>query len=73
MVVAGEAEVQIAAHAEQNISINMALPEKPGGYLLLSEMTDAENIVQISRRFIRVGNQDDISNFPVVEIEIPTN
>ncbi len=68
IVVAGQSKVVIASHFELNISISMILPIKPGGYLLVSELVDAKNVVQISRRFIRVGEIVENTDFPVFKI-----
>lgn len=63
-------DVKIAPHFEQNIAVNIVLPERPGGYLLLSELIDSNNIIQISRRYIRVGNTEEHVAFPDYKIEL---
>ncbi len=64
-------DVQIAPHFEQNYVINITLPDNPGGYLLLSELIDSNNISQISRRYIRVGDTGEDVAFPDYKIEFP--
>jgi hypothetical protein len=63
--------LSIAAHFEEHISVNVLLPEKTGGYLLVSELTDSENSTQISRRYIRVGTVEEKVEFPELKIEPP--
>ncbi len=63
-------KVNIAPHFEQNLAVNITLPQKKGGYLLISELTDSDNIVQVSRRFIRVGETDTDVVFPKYRVKI---
>jgi len=63
-------EVKIGPHFEQNMAVNIVLPKKTGGYLLLSELIDSNNITQISRRYIRVGDTVEDVPFPDYKIEL---
>jgi beta-galactosidase len=63
--------LSIAAHFEEHVAVNVLLPEKTGGYLLVSELTDPENSTQISRRYIRVGTVEEKVEFPELKINPP--
>ena len=49
-------EVELPDNIRKNIPVNINLPEKPGGYLLVAEFTP-ENKTQpvISRRYLKIG------------------
>ncbi len=49
--------VQLDPLVRTNILVNLKVPEKKGGYLLLSSFTPVgSNIPQLSRRFLKVGD-----------------
>jgi hypothetical protein len=65
--------INVAAHDKKFIAAKIHCPDTPGGYLLISELTDENGKTQISRRYIRVGTVDDSMQFPEMKIEIPVN
>ncbi len=56
--------VKLAAHHKEFIAANIKMPDVAGGYLLVTELSDKDNVVQISRRFIRVGKVKEQIKFP---------
>ncbi len=61
-------ELSIAAHFEKHIAVNVALPGKPGGYMLVTELTGSDNSTQVSRRYLRIGDSDRKVDFPEYRI-----
>jgi len=62
-------QLSIAAHYEEHISVNVHLPDKPGGYLLVTELTGPDNSMQVSRRYLRVGVDDGKVDFPEYRLD----
>ncbi len=54
--------------------IHIPIPEKEGGYMLISELYghDSDNIPQISRRYIKVG-ESDVETWPQYQYKKPKN
>jgi beta-galactosidase len=55
-----ELDVELKPFGYKSISVNVQIPEKEGGYMLLTELSDKaakeSDIKQVSRRYIRVGD-----------------
>lgn len=66
-------EIQIAAHNKSFIASKINCPDSFGGYLLVTELRDETGKIQISRRYIRVGEVNESVKFPELQIEIPAN
>jgi hypothetical protein len=64
--------ITIDPHFEELSAVNILLPEKSGGYLLMSELSD-NNITQICRRYIRVGEIEKNIIFPEYNIYLFDN
>ena len=54
-------EIEVDPFWQSNIPVSIRLPEQPGGYMILSELNDgnSESPVQVSRRYIVVGDISD--------------
>lgn len=62
--------ITIGPFWETLLPMTVKLPDIPGGYLLLSELHDNEGTVQLSRRYILVGDVRDVV-FPEYVIDLP--
>jgi hypothetical protein len=55
-----ELDVALKPFGHKSISVNVQIPEKEGGYMLLTELSDnaakESDIKQVSRRYISVGD-----------------
>jgi hypothetical protein len=55
-----ELDVELEPFGYKSIPVNVQIPEKEGGYMLLTELSDdaakESDIKQVSRRYIRVGD-----------------
>jgi len=66
-------DIKIAPHFQEFVTVQMNMPEKSGGYLLVSELTDENDITQVSRRYIRIGDVSEDAVFPEYKIEFAGN
>lgn len=65
--------IDVPAHEKSFIAANISCPHTPGGYLLISELKDKTGEVQISRRYIRIGEENESVVFPDFQIETFNN
>ena len=74
VVVKQSASITVDSFWETLLVMTIKFPDTPGGYLMLSELHANEgNIpVQLSRRYIRIGDIGDVS-FPEYPIDFPPN
>lgn len=56
----GELDVELEPFGYKSIPVTVQIPEREGGYMLITELSDNEakgsDMKQVSRRYIRVGN-----------------
>lgn len=62
-----ERHISILPNEEKNMFVSITLPEKAGGYVLMTEFIGEKNPVknQISRRFIKVGELEEYKYYDV--------
>ncbi len=67
-----ESRVSVAPFWEKLIPLSVHLPEKPGGYLMQSELSEDGSTMppQISRRYLRIGTGDG-ADFPEFTVDLP--
>ena len=72
VVFSKSAPVAVDAFWEKLIPMTVEIPDKPGGYLMVSELEDnqPQAVNQQSRRYIRVGDVKDVA-WPEYKIELP--
>lgn len=63
--------IKLSPHHKEFMAANITIPSKEGGYLLVSELEDSNGIVQISRRYIRVGEVVNGVSFPEIKLDLP--
>ncbi len=73
IVVSERLSIKLPPHYKEFIAANIKIPSVSGGYILLSELTDKDGVVQISRRYIRVGETSNGVLFPKLKIDLPKN
>ena len=59
-------KISLSPHSGKSLCLNVKMPEKPGGYLLVSELKTKNSPIQISRRYIRVGQTNENTVFPAL-------
>ncbi len=69
-----EIEIKIDKNSQKEIPIVVNLPKEEGGYMFMTELDDIkeDNINQVSRRYIRIGEQKNIY-FPNYIYKLPVN
>ncbi len=65
--------VKVQPHDIDYTELKIKTPGESGGYLLVSELTDNNDITQVSRRFIRIGDAKGNVKFPEYKINLPPN
>ncbi|MCF6268468.1 MAG: hypothetical protein L3J41_02020 [Melioribacteraceae bacterium] len=72
-IVSERLSIKLAPHFKEFIAANIKMPSNSGGYILVSELTDKDGVVQISRRYIRVGDTSESVSFPNLKLDLPEN
>lgn len=59
-------QVTVKPYGRSNIPVFLTLPDKPGGYLILSEFIQADSDEKrLSRRYIKVGESELYTYFEI--------
>jgi hypothetical protein len=65
-------QVVVGSNMQEKLTASIKLPKQKGGYMILTQLTEdgSDEIVQVSRRYIRIGEADDFE-FVSYSYEMP--